>query len=157
MRKKLLVFLFTCTSLFAFAHNELVGTFVFTPLGDCSLLLTATVEKKHLTHALKSEGSCALRDMMKVCGNQYLTDNFQVSIDGEQVCLAEEEMLIGKDYVTLTYTIDLQDNQIEEIKVQGDYMFSYNDHSILRVVFDCQGPTRSFNIKNSRRSITAKF
>ena len=65
-----------------FIHNEIVGTFAFEQLSDDYLLLNTKVEKKHFVHALKKEGRCSSKDMMKICGNKYLEDNFQVEVNG---------------------------------------------------------------------------
>lgn len=139
------------------SHSELVGTLVFAQLDECRLLITAEVDKKHLAYALKQEGACEPQDMMRICGHQYLTDNVAVGINGTATDLLQEDMTIGKDYVTYRYTIALTDPAVEKIQVTGNYLFKYNDHSILRVIFDFKGPTRSFTIKDSKRSILAKF
>lgn len=140
-----------------FIHNEIVGTFAFEQLSDDYLLLNTKVEKKHFIHALKKEGDCSLKDMMRVCGNKYLEDNFQVEVNGRKMILNQEDIIIEKDFVILTYTIKLLNPKIDEIKVTGDYMFKYNDHAILKVIFDLGEKRRSFNIKNRRRTIIAKF
>ncbi len=138
-------------------HDEIVASLFFTRFSKNELLLTARVEKRHFILALKKEGACAPKDMMRLCGNQYLLNNLEISINDRSVQLSEESLDIEKDYVNLTYTISLSEPVIKDIKVKTDYMFSYNDHSIIKVVFDMDGPTRSFNIKNKRRSITARF
>lgn len=138
-------------------HNEIVGTFAIGQLPDNQLLLTAKVEKRHFVHALKKEGTCEMKDMIRVCGNEYLIENFQVEVNGRKMNLNQESLNTEKDYIIITYTIDLSDSKIEEIKVKSDYMFKYNDHSILRVIFELGNSTRSFNIKNRKRTIIAKF
>lgn len=138
-------------------HNELVGTFVFEKYADDLLLLTATVEKKQFVNVLKKEGSCELKDMMRVCGNQYLIQNFNVIINNQTVSLKEESLSIEKDFITLTYTIPISQQAIKQIKVTSDYMFKYNDHALLKVIFDMTGRPRIYNIKNKKRAIIAKF
>ncbi|MFK8009412.1 MAG: hypothetical protein AB8H03_23830 [Saprospiraceae bacterium] len=138
-------------------HNEIVGTFAFEQLSDDYLLLNTKVEKKHFVHALKKEGTCSAKDMMLVCGNQYLIDHFQVEVNGRKMILHSEDLIIEKDFVILTYTIKLLSPKVEEIKVIGDYMFKYNDHAILKVIFDINEERRNFSIKNRKRTIIAKF
>ena len=138
-------------------HNEVVGTFVFEQYSEKLLLLTAIVEKKHLTLALKMEGDCELQDMMRVCGNKYLQENFGVKVNDENVVLKQESLSVEKDMVTVAYTIPISKEAIKEIEVTSDYMFKYNDHSLLKVIFNMGGRIRNFNIKNKRRTITASF
>ena len=138
-------------------HNEIVGIFAFEQLSDDYLLLNTKVEKKHFVHALKKEGDCSLKDMMQVCGNKYLEDNFQVEVNGRKMILNQEGIIVEKDFVILNYTIKLLNPKIDEIKVTGDYMFKYNDHAILKIIFDMGEERRSFSIKNRRRIIIAKF
>lgn len=138
-------------------HNEIVGTFSFEQLSDDYLLLNTKVEKKHFVHALKKEGTCSSKNMMRVCGNQYLKDHFQVEVNGRKMILHQEDIIIEKDFVILTYTIKLFTPKVKKIKVIGDYMFKYNDHSILKVIFDMNEERRTFSIKNRKRTIIAKF
>lgn len=138
-------------------HNEIVGTFAFEQLSDEYLLLNTKVEKKHFVHALKKEGECSSKDMMRICGNKYVEENFQVEVNGRKMILNQEDIIIEKDFVILTYTIKLLHPEIEKIKVTSDYMFKYNDHAILKVIFDLDEKRRSFSIKNRKRSIIAKF
>lgn len=158
----IILLFFNKTSIYAsekplWIHNEVVGTFLFEQFSDDLLLLTAMVEKKHFTNALKKEGDCAPKDMMRVCGNKYLLENFEVSINSQEVQLKEESLSIEKDYVVMTYTIAIPKTTIKDIKVTSDYMFKYNAHSISKVVFELSGRPRVFNIKNKKRAIIAKF
>lgn len=138
-------------------HNEVVGIFSFEKLSDDYLLLNVKVEKKHFVHALKKEKNCSLKNMMRVCGSEYLKDNFQVEINDKEMILNQEEITIEKDFIHLTYTIKLVTSQINKIKVVGNYMFKYNDHAILKIVFDLNEKRRNFNLKNTRRTIIAEF
>lgn len=138
-------------------HREIVGVFVFEQYSEELLLLTATIEKEHFVHALKKEGTCELKDMIRVCGNKYLLENFEVMINDQEVQLSQESLNIEKEAIILTYTIPIAKDNVKQIKISSDYMFEYNDHAMLKVIFELNGRTRNFRIKNTNRAITAKF
>lgn len=138
-------------------HNEIVGVLVFEKFSNEQLLLTATLEKKHFVHALNKEGKCEKKDMMKVCGNHYVKENLEVTINGKIMTLNKASMQIERENIVVTYLIDFLDTEINQVEIKSDYMFKYNDHSLLKVIFELEGETRTFNIKNNRRSLIAKF
>lgn len=138
-------------------HDEIIGTFIFEQYSTELLLLTANLEKRHFAHALEQEGKCTMKDMIRVCGNKYLLENFDILIDGQKPELVLESSSVNKDFIILTYNIPIPKKNIESIKVTSDYMFKYNDHSILKVIFEIYGPSRTFNIKDKKRTIRAKF
>lgn len=140
----------------AIAHNEMVAEFIFQSNGH-DLFITANLEKRHLTLALKSEGDCTAEEMMKVCGNEYVNQHFTVFLNHATCKLVDEGLNIGKDYVTYNYFIDLQGEDICQVRVDSDYMLQYNDHGITRVAFALTGFNKIYSLSKDRRSITASI
>ena len=152
----LLILIWALAPTISFAHSEVVGEIVFENFKN-ELYATARLDKRFLTGALMAEGDCAPRDMMSVCGDQYVRENISLYVNGKPVTFEKELMEIQKGYVIITYKVISPDEKITNIKVDSSYMFKYNDHAILRISFSIDNINTSYNIKTSRRQIEAFF
>ncbi len=157
MKKILLIFLIILSSIGAFAHIELMGEFLFEKTPSGQLILSGKIDKSLLTKALKTEGNCAAKDMVQVCGNSYFKENFRISINGKMVNLEKVSIVIEKDFVSYSYKLDSEVSNPNSISVENDLIYSYNDHSQFKVLFNISDDVRYYSMRANKRSITVNF
>lgn len=136
-------------------HVEVVGNFEIIHYEN-EISVKAYLEKHHLTLALQSEGNCEPRDMLKVCGDQYLQSHFEMILNGKTAILEAKGMTIERDFIIYQFTCEAPE-KIEKIRINSTYMQSYNPHALVRIGFNVHEQERMFQIKLPRKSILAKF
>lgn len=140
------VFLMTGWTGTATAHNELLATFLVESY-DGQVYVKAIVEKRHITAALEQEGDCQPADMMSKCGEEYITEHLQLSINGVTVSLAQLSMDIEQENVTYLFKVKGEFPQVKKVALVSDYMFDYNEHAILRAVIGLGDEPKSYTLR----------
>ena len=162
MKKKIpplllcIVFALCCSFRTAPLHTEIVADFYFETHDD-GLYVLAVLEKHHLTLALQSEGICAPQDMLAVCGDQYVKDNFQLTINGKAMTMDKEGMDVKREQIIYSYKVKEGPMKIEELSVNSTYMLKYNEHAFTRVAININDQQVQYNLRASRQTLTASF
>lgn len=134
------------------AHAETVANLSIEYAED-GLTIIASLEKRHLTYALKKEAKCAPKDMLQICANEYVTKNINVSINGEKVMLTKVSQQLTKDNLIITYKVKFEET-IENIVIKSDYMIKYNDHSKVKIVSKLTSENLLYSLSAKRKKIT---
>ena len=133
------------------AHAETVANLSIEYTED-GLIIIASLEKKHLTYALKKEAKCSPKDMIRVCTNKYVKENIKVSINGKAVLLTKVSQQLTKNNVVITYKVKCE-KLIKEVVIKSDYMIKYNDHSKVKVISKLTSENLSYSLSAKRKKI----
>lgn len=117
------------------------------------LIVTASLEKNHLSHVLKKEGDCLPQDMLRVCADQYVQNNIQLMVNGKQVELAKQSQELTKESLIIAYKIDCI-APVQSIDIQSDYMIKYNDHAKVKVLSMLAEKNKVYSLSAKRKQIT---
>ena len=138
------------------AHTEIAGRLIFENFEN-ELYVRAELDKRLLTVALMYEGDCPPREMLAVCGDQYLREHLKITVNCTETDLEKLSMEIQHRHVIFSYKVLHPNEQLRSIGVSSSYLLKYNDHAIVRTHFDIDLHTKSYDLNASRQSIEATF
>ncbi len=134
------------------AHSEIVAN-IMVAYAEEGLVLTASLEKKHLAFALKKEAKCQPKDMLRICASEYVQQHIKVAINDEVIELKKLDQQLTKSSLIITYLIKCG-APIQSVNIQSDYMIQYNDHSKVKVISRLAEKDKSYSLSVKRKEIT---
>lgn len=156
MKKFILLGLFLMTIFSAsFAHTEIFAHLSYTNYNN-ELFIRATLDKEPLVHALKKEGDCSAKTMLKECGDKFLKTYIKTKVNNKLVDLHRVGFEIEKDQIIFSYEVK-NTSKIESISVESEYMLKYNPHGGIKVFFEINEHKSSYTMTERRKKITANF
>jgi len=134
------------------AHSETVAHLTV-EYADDGLTIVASLEKRHLSHALKKEAECLPEDMLKICADQYVQKNIAFALNDKEVTISKVSQQLTQTSLIITYQIKFEE-PIKKIAIHSDYMIQYNDHSKVKVISRLSAENGSYSLSAKRRKIT---
>lgn len=137
------------------AHDHTTAEFHFQVV-EGKVYVKAFLLKEHITRVLMLEGDCPPRDMIKVCGDEYLQEHFRCKVNGVSVGLKQLAVTLEKSYIIIDYELDATFKSVDEIQVENSYMLLYDDHAVCRIKFSIDDVTKQYITRQSRQTIYFK-
>lgn len=158
MIKKIL-FLSPFLFLYAFVvptHDEMIGHFQFESCNK-QLCVDIHLEKLNLAGALMIEKDCQPSTMLKVCGNEYLQENFSIAINGQQQQLELLEIKVEQQFIVYRYTTPIFAKNIQQLAIENTYLNQFNEHGFSRLKFVLNDQVRHFKMSKARQAINVVY
>ncbi|OJJ20269.1 hypothetical protein BKI52_17535 [marine bacterium AO1-C] len=136
-------------------HDEVVGNLVFKHQNN-KLVITATLNKRLLVLALQKEGKCPPKHMMTNCATQYIQQNIQIWVNGQEIAYQKVDQQFQKHAMVYTFEAPFA-NPIKNIQIDSSYLLKYNSHAIVKSLFLLHQQNRTFSLSHRRRRIQVTY
>ncbi len=138
------------------AHSEMAGQLIFENFKN-ELYVKSIIDKRMLSLALMQEADCTPDQMISICGDEYLQEHIQITVNCQQVTYEKVSVTLEKNAVVYTYRMIKADEPIASVSVTSDFLLRYNEHAFVRTQFAIDNISKSFDLKASKKTIEANF
>ena len=137
------------------AHSETIANLTVEH-AEGGLIITASLEKGILVHALRQEASCTPKDMLNICANEYVQKYIKVFINEQPMTLTKITQKLTQSSLIIKYHIsfDKSKEKLEKVEIKSDYLIKYNSHARLKVISKLLYKNVSYSLYAQRKTIT---
>lgn len=137
-------------------HDEMIGYFQFESCNG-QLCVEIHLEKLNLAGALMMEKDCKPNQMLSVCGDEYLQENFTVEVNEQKETFELLEVIVEKKYVIYRYATSNTNESIQQLNIKNTYLNQFNEHGFSRLKFMLNDEVRHFKMSKERQNIKVVY